>query len=113
SRPPTTVSEQRAGAPDRPDRPPAHPRRPAYGPIRGGGVMSAQPTVAPAEFPDVFILPSGTTLVLRVVQCGDRDRIHELVQRLGDESRYRRFLTPKHELSERELAYLSDIDHVS
>jgi len=75
--------------------------------------MSALPIVAPARFPDVFVLPSGTTLVLRAVERTDRDRIHELFHRLGEESRYRRFLTPKRELSERELAYLSDIDHVS
>lgn len=75
--------------------------------------MSALPIVAPSKFPDVFILPSGTTLVLRAVERTDRDRIHELFQRLSEESRYRRFLTPKRELSERELADLSDIDHVS
>jgi len=74
--------------------------------------MSAQATVAPARFPDVFILPSGATLVLRAVERTDRDRIHELFDRLGEESRYRRFLTPKRELSERELADLSEIDHV-
>jgi ribosomal protein S18 acetylase RimI-like enzyme len=75
--------------------------------------MSALPIVAPATFPDVFILPSGTKLVLRAVERSDRDRVHELFDRLGEGSRYRRFLTPKRELSERELAYLSDIDHVS
>lgn len=75
--------------------------------------MSAHPTAAPAEFPDVFILPSGVTLVLRAVERTDRHRINELFQRLSEESRYRRFLTAKRELSERELAYLSDIDHVS
>jgi ribosomal protein S18 acetylase RimI-like enzyme len=75
--------------------------------------MSPQPTVAPARFPDVFILPSGTTLVLRAVERTDGDRIRELFDRLGEESRYRRFLTPKRQLSERELADLSDIDHVS
>lgn len=75
--------------------------------------MSAPTVVAPAKFPDVFILPSGTTLVLRAVERDDRDRIHDLFQRLGEQSRYRRFHTPKRELSERELAYLSDVDHIS
>ena len=75
--------------------------------------MSALPVAAPATFPDVFILPSGCKLVLRAVQRSDRDRVNELFTRLGEESRYRRFLTPKRELGERELAYLSDIDHVS
>ena len=71
------------------------------------------PTPALASFPNVFILPSGTTLVLRTVEPADRERIHELFHRLGEESRYRRYLTPKPALSERELVYLSDIDHVS
>jgi ribosomal protein S18 acetylase RimI-like enzyme len=75
--------------------------------------VSALPTIAPAKFPDVYILPSGTTLVLRAVERTDRERIHELFHRLSDESCYRRFLTPKRELSERELEYLTDIDHVS
>jgi RimJ/RimL family protein N-acetyltransferase len=75
--------------------------------------MSALPVVAPARFPDVYILPSGTRLVLRAVESTDRDRMHDLFHRLGDESRYRRFLMPKRDLSEWELAYLSDIDHVS
>jgi RimJ/RimL family protein N-acetyltransferase len=75
--------------------------------------MSALPIAAPATFPDVFILPSGTKLVLRAVQGGDRERVHELFTRLSEESRYRRFLTPKHELSGSELVFLSDIDHVS
>jgi ribosomal protein S18 acetylase RimI-like enzyme len=75
--------------------------------------MSAQPSVAPAAFPDVFILPSGTTLVLRAAEPTDRDRINALFQRLGDESRYRRFLTSKPELSASELTSLSAIDHVS
>ncbi|HEY1590237.1 MAG TPA: GNAT family N-acetyltransferase [Solirubrobacteraceae bacterium] len=75
--------------------------------------MSAVPVVATATFPDVFILPSGTRLVLRAVERADRERIHALFRRLGEESRYRRFLSPKRELSQPELAYLSDIDHFS
>ena len=35
-----------------------------------------------------------------------------LFVRLSPESRYRRFLTPKRELTPRELSYLTDIDHV-
>jgi GNAT superfamily N-acetyltransferase len=75
--------------------------------------MSTVPIATPATFPDVFILPSGTKLVLRAVQRSDRERIHELFTRLSEQSRYRRFLMPKRELSGWELAYLSDIDHVS
>lgn len=68
--------------------------------------------VAAAAFPDVFILPDGTTLVLRAVEPGDRDRIRDLFGRLSPISRYRRYLSPKPELSASELAALSDIDHI-
>jgi protein lysine acetyltransferase len=65
------------------------------------------------EYPDVFILPSGARLVGRAVERADRGRIHELFHRLSEESRYRRYFSPKPRLSERELTYLSDIDHVA
>jgi GNAT superfamily N-acetyltransferase len=61
----------------------------------------------------VFILPDGTKLFLRPIEAADRDRIQDLFDRLGAESRYRRYLMPKHELTESELTFLTDIDHVS
>jgi RimJ/RimL family protein N-acetyltransferase len=52
---------------------------------------------------------------LQVRQLGpvDRDAIADLFERLSPESRHRRFLAPKPSLSEAEIAYLTDIDHVS
>jgi RimJ/RimL family protein N-acetyltransferase len=49
---------------------------------------------------------------IRPIEREDRDRVRRLFMRLTPESRYRRFFSPKPELTERELAYLVDIDHV-
>jgi RimJ/RimL family protein N-acetyltransferase len=54
-----------------------------------------------------------TSLAFRAIEPADRDRLMELFARLTPESRYRRFLTPKSELTARELAYMTDIDHVT
>ncbi len=48
---------------------------------------------------------------LRPLAADDRDRIVAAFDRLSEESRYRRFFAPLHELSERSLDYLTDIDH--
>lgn len=52
---------------------------------------------------------------LEVRQLGpaDRDGLVDLFERLSPESRRRRFLTPKQELTPGEVAYLTDIDHES
>jgi RimJ/RimL family protein N-acetyltransferase len=57
-------------------------------------------------------LADGTRLALRPIDAGDRDRLSALFARLSPESRQRRFFSPKHELTPRELAFLTDIDHV-
>jgi RimJ/RimL family protein N-acetyltransferase len=49
---------------------------------------------------------------LRPLSAGDREAIRTLFARLSPESRRRRFLTGKPELSDRELTYLADVDHV-
>ncbi len=54
----------------------------------------------------------GTRLRLRQIGPGDRDGLAALFARLTPESRRRRYLSPKPELTPRELAYFSDIDHV-
>jgi RimJ/RimL family protein N-acetyltransferase len=60
----------------------------------------------------VLILANGTRLALRPLSAGDRDGVAALFARLSPESRYRRFLSPKRELTPRELSYLTDIDHL-
>jgi RimJ/RimL family protein N-acetyltransferase len=49
---------------------------------------------------------------LRPLSIGDREALRTLFARLGPESRRQRFFTPKPRLSERELTYFTDIDHV-
>jgi RimJ/RimL family protein N-acetyltransferase len=70
--------------------------------IRGSGAATA----------DGLVLADGTRLALRPINLEDRDRLAGLFARLSLESRRRRFLSPKPELTPRELAFLSDIDHV-
>ena len=65
-----------------------------------------------AEPADVLTLADGTRLRLRPLGPDDRDGVAALFVRLSPESRYRRFLSPKRELTPRELAYLTDIDHL-
>jgi len=59
-----------------------------------------------------LVLADGRRLKIRAIEREDRDRLRRLFMRLTPESRYRRYLSPKPELTERELAYLVDIDHV-
>jgi RimJ/RimL family protein N-acetyltransferase len=68
-------------------------------------VFSAEPT-------QVLTLADGTRLALRPLGSADRDGVAALFARLSPESRYRRFLSPKRELTRWELAFLTDVDHV-
>ena len=54
----------------------------------------------------------GARFSLRPLRVSDRDALRALFARLSPESRRRRFLTGKPELSDRELTYLTDVDHV-
>ena len=54
----------------------------------------------------------GVRFSLRPLCVSDREAVRALLARLSLESRYRRFLIGKVELSDRELAYLTDVDHV-
>lgn len=61
---------------------------------------------------DALVLGNGIRLLLRPLGSEDRDGLAALFSRLSPESRYRRFLSPKRELTSRELSYLTDIDHL-
>jgi RimJ/RimL family protein N-acetyltransferase len=61
---------------------------------------------------DALILADGTRLRLRPLGSEDRDGFAALFARLSPESRYRRFLSPKRELTPRELSGFTDIDHI-
>lgn len=61
---------------------------------------------------DRLELEDGRRLRIRPIEREDRDRLRGLFARMAPASRYRRYFSPKPELSERELSYLVDIDHV-
>jgi len=63
--------------------------------------------------PDELLLSDGTRLRLRPLTRDDRDGLLSLFDRLSEESRWRRFMSPKPTLAPRELDYLTDIDHVA
>jgi RimJ/RimL family protein N-acetyltransferase len=56
-------------------------------------------------------LADGAELVIRPVRPDDKRLLAEGFERLSPESRYRRFFRPLDRLSERDLAYLTEIDH--
>ena len=56
-------------------------------------------------------LRDGTTIALRPIRDDDKDVLAGAMARLSPESRYRRFFGVHDQLSERELAYLTEVDH--
>ena len=71
------------------------------------------PRASRASATEAVVLADGTRLRFRPLGSEDRDRLAGLFARLTFESRRRRFLLPKPELTPRELAFLTDIDHVT
>jgi GNAT superfamily N-acetyltransferase len=56
-------------------------------------------------------LSDGSRIEIRALTAADKDGLEAGFRRLSPLSRYRRFLTAAPELSARQLAYLTDIDH--
>jgi nucleotide-binding universal stress UspA family protein/RimJ/RimL family protein N-acetyltransferase len=56
-------------------------------------------------------LKDGTRVSVRPIEREDRDLLRAAFARLSPESRYRRFFTNVASLSERDLDYLTDVDH--
>jgi RimJ/RimL family protein N-acetyltransferase len=56
---------------------------------------------------------NGTRISLRRVDADDRTGLAALFARLSPQSRHQRFLSPKRELTPRELTFFTDIDHFS
>jgi GNAT superfamily N-acetyltransferase len=56
-------------------------------------------------------LRDGAKVKLRPIAPEDKPLLAASFERLSEESRYRRFFTPKSELSAAELDYLVDVDH--
>jgi GNAT superfamily N-acetyltransferase len=56
-------------------------------------------------------LRDASQILVRPIEPEDRERLHRAFHRLSPESRYRRFFAPLTDLSERDLSYLTEIDH--
>jgi RimJ/RimL family protein N-acetyltransferase len=65
-----------------------------------------------AENGDRVVLSSGDEVLVRPIRPDDRERLRDAFDRLGERSRYARFLAPKTALTAAELTYLTDVDHV-
>lgn len=65
-----------------------------------------------AAYSERAVLGDGTAVTLRLVRPGDKELFLEAWERLSPESRYRRFLSPKLALTDAELRYLTELDHV-
>jgi RimJ/RimL family protein N-acetyltransferase len=62
-----------------------------------------------SDVPLEFLLPPG--IEVRPLEPSDRAGVAALFQRMSPESRRQRFLGPKPALSQRELTYLTSVDH--
>jgi protein lysine acetyltransferase len=60
-----------------------------------------------------LVAANGTRISFRQVGAGDRAGMSGLFDRLTPNSRYQRFLSPKRELTPRELTFFTDIDHLN
>ena len=56
------------------------------------------------------VLKDGTAVTIRAIQRGDKSRLLQAFKNFDRESVYRRFFSPKKELSDRELEQLTDVD---
>jgi RimJ/RimL family protein N-acetyltransferase len=59
----------------------------------------------------VVRLRDGSAMSIRPVAPDDKAAIVSGFEKLSPESRYRRFFSPLHRLSDRDLAYLTEVDH--
>lgn len=60
---------------------------------------------------EVIELPDGARLLVRPVRSEDKPLFVDGFQRLGDDSRYRRFHGHVGKLTDAQLAYLTEVDH--
>ena len=63
------------------------------------------------ERPESIRLADGAALAIRPIAPTDKLALTRTFDRLSEESRYRRFFSPKQHLSDAELAYLTELDH--
>lgn len=65
----------------------------------------------PSLQPLSVTLSDGSRVVIRPIAAEDRDELAAGFERLSPESRYRRFFAPLARLSNRDLVYLTEVDH--
>jgi RimJ/RimL family protein N-acetyltransferase len=82
---------------------------------RGPGLTSHADPAAPASSPrgEPVALTDGARVLIRPIRPGDAQELNMSFEHLGAVSRYRRFLTPIDHLSDRQLAYLTHVDHIA
>jgi GNAT superfamily N-acetyltransferase len=56
-------------------------------------------------------LRDDSEVVVRPIEPGDRGALAAAFERLSEQSRYQRFMTPMDALSDSQLAYLTEVDH--
>jgi RimJ/RimL family protein N-acetyltransferase len=57
------------------------------------------------------VVADGLELLLRPLRSDDKGRLAQAFERLGPETRYRRFFAPVQTLSDQDLRYLTEVDH--
>jgi GNAT superfamily N-acetyltransferase len=57
-------------------------------------------------------LQDGTPLIVRPIRPGDKDLLADGLARLSDDSRHKRFLSPKPRFTDAELRYLTEVDGI-
>jgi GNAT superfamily N-acetyltransferase len=65
------------------------------------------------SYEEAVTLSDGQRVHLRLIRPSDKDLLREGFERLSPDSRYARFMAPKSKLTDRELAYLTDVDGVN
>ena len=73
----------------------------------------ARPMHFDAKYSEHATLRDGSAVTIRLVRANDKALLRAGFHKLSDESRYRRFHTPKNALSDAELRYLTEIDTVT
>jgi GNAT superfamily N-acetyltransferase len=73
---------------------------------------AAATAVAPCVRTGTEVLADGTLIRIEPLRRGDRSAVIGLFARLSPESRLRRFFSPKPSLSEREVAFLTDVGRI-
>jgi GNAT superfamily N-acetyltransferase len=64
------------------------------------------------KYGESVVLDDGTKVHLRLIRPDDKDLMLRAWERLSPESRYRRFFAAKTGLTDAELRYLTEVDHV-